>query len=693
MRRRRIAVEELTPGQAAAELAALADEIAGHDRAYHQRDAPLVSDAEYDALRRRLEAIEARFPDLAGANSPSTRVGAPPAAGFAKVAHARPMLSLSNAFDADDVREFVARVRRFLGLGEDDAVELVAEPKIDGLSVSLRYEGGRLITGATRGDGTVGEDITRNLETVADVPGAIVAAVPDVLEVRGEMYMTKDDFAALNERQAAAGEKVFANPRSAAAGSLRQLDATITARRPLRFFAYAAGEVSAPVASTHWEFLTVLGDWGFPTSPLARALKDLDHALAFHRDTNEMRSRLPYDIDGVVYKVDRLDWQERLGAAGRAPRWAVAHKFPAEKARTVVRDITVQVGRTGTLTPVADLDPVTVGGVVVARASLHNEDEIARKDVRVGDTVVVQRAGDVIPQVLSVVADERPAASKPYRFPGRCPECGSLAVREAGEAARRCSGGLVCPAQVVERLKHFVSRHALDIEGLGGKHIEAFWKDGLVETPADIFLLANRRSDIEARQGWGAQSADNLLNAIAAQRTVALARFIFGLGIRQVGPATARLLAKQYGSFSAWRRAMTIAADLESETYAELVAVDGIGVSVAGDLVAFFAEAHNRKVLGALEKELTIEDFAVPAAHSSPVAGKTVVFTGSLETLTRGEAKARAEALGAKVAGSVSKRTDYVVVGADAGSKAKKAAGLGVETLSEAEWLAMIDTG
>lgn len=691
---RDIAAEALTSDQAAQDLAALADEIAGHDRAYHQEDAPVVSDAEYDALRRRNEAIEARFPDLVREDSPSTRVGASASGGFAKVPHARPMLSLNNAFDSDDVREFGARIRRFLGLADDEIVAILAEPKIDGLSVSLRYENGAFVLGATRGDGAVGEDITANLRTIDEVPARLSGNdVPDVVEVRGEVYMTGDDFAALNVRQETAGEKVFANPRNAAAGSLRQLDPTITAARPLRLFAYAWGKISGAPAETQEGFLARLSAWGFQVNPLVRLCADIDEVLALHKELEDQRATLPYDIDGVVYKINRLDWQERLGFVSRAPRWAIAHKFAAEQAQTILEEITIQVGRTGTLTPVANLAPVTVGGVVVSRATLHNEDEIERKDVRVGDTVIIQRAGDVIPQVVSAVTDKRPPDSRPFPFPDHCPDCGSLAVREEGEVAKRCTGGLVCPAQAVERLKHFVSRNALDIEGLGGKHIDNFWQDGLIRTPADIFRLPDSVDAIAEREGWGRQSADNLGAAIAARATVPFDRFVFALGIRQVGQATARLLAKQYGNLKAWRDAMDDAQDRDSEAYGDLVNIEGIGPSVADDILAFFAEPHNRNALADLASLMTVEAFEAPDEGSSPVAGKTVVFTGSLETVTRNEAKARAETLGAKVAGSVSKKTDYVIVGADAGSKARKAEALGVVILSEQEWLELIADG
>jgi DNA ligase (NAD+) len=591
------------------------------------------------------------------------------------------------------VGEFFQGIRRFLKELQNDpaaVIEVVAEPKIDGLSIALRYEGGRFVQGATRGDGAVGEDVTANLRTVKDLPQELDGQVPAVLEVRGEVYMARDDFLALNAAQEAAGSKVFANPRNAAAGSLRQLDPTITAARPLSLFVYAAGEMSEPVAGSHWDFLARLRDFGFPTNPLARLCRSVDEVLTFHREMVETRAGLPYDIDGIVYKVNRFDWQERLGFVSRSPRWAVAHKFPAEQAQTVLREITIQVGRTGALTPVANLEPVTVGGVVVSRATLHNEDEIARKDVRAGDRVVVQRAGDVIPQVVSVFLDQRPKDSPPYDFPEVCPICQSLAVREPGEAVRRCTGGLICPAQAVERLKHFVSRNAFDIDGLGEKHILAFWQDELIRTPGDIFRLHDKLDQLSGREGWGEKSIANLLAALESRRTIALERFIYALGIRQVGQATARLLAKHYGTLEAWRAAMTAAADRESTDYADLVNIDQIGPLVAADLLDFFAEAHNREVLDDLARELEIEPFVQAETAGSPVAGKTVVFTGTLETLSRSEAKARAETLGAKVAGSVSKRTDFVVVGADAGSKARKAQDLGVTTLTEAEWLAMI---
>ncbi|MCH7540357.1 MAG: NAD-dependent DNA ligase LigA [Proteobacteria bacterium] len=687
---REIPAEELTAEQAAAELEALAQELAHHDKLYYGDAAPEISDAAYDALRRRNQAIETRFPELIRPDSPSLRVGAAPAAGFAKVVHSKPMLSLANAFSADEVGDFVARLHRFLGLDAGAPIEVLAEPKIDGLSAALRYEGGRLVRGATRGDGQVGEDITANIGTVDDVPKALAGAdAPELIEIRGEVYMRRSDFLALNQAQTAAGKAPFANPRNAAAGSVRQLDPRVTAGRPLRFFAYGWGEVSGPIGATLEEARDRLESWGFRLNQPARLCRSVDELLAFYEETFGTRGELAYDIDGVVYKVNRLDWQDRLGMVSRAPRWATAHKFPAEQAQTTLKAIAVNVGRTGALTPVAELEPVTVGGVVVSRATLHNEDEIKRKDIRPGDTVVVQRAGDVIPQVVSVVKEKRPKGAKPYRFPRRCPACGSRAVRQEDEAARRCTGGLVCPAQAMERLKHFVSRDAFDIEGLGEKHIEAFWEDGLIRTPNDIFRLKERTEELKTREGWGEQSVNNLLAAVEQHRDIALERFIYALGIRQVGQATARLLAKQYGSLGAWRQAMEAAEDREGEAYRELVAIDGIGPLVAADIAAFFAEPHNRAVLEELARELRVADFEAPAG-ASPIAGKTVVFTGGLETMTRSEAKARAEALGAKVASSVSAKTDYVILGAAAGSKAKKAEELGVTTLSEEEWLELI---
>ena len=696
-----IDADDLTREQAELELERLAAEISGHDQRYYQDDAPTVSDAEYDRLRLRNAAIETRFPDLVRDDSPSGRVGAAPAEKFDKVTHAVSMLSLGNAFNDDDVREFCDRIRRFLGLEADEKVDVTAEPKIDGLSASLRYESGRLVLGATRGDGQVGENVTANLRTVVDIPETLAGeGWPDVVEVRGEVYMSHADFAALNARQEADGKPPFANPRNSAAGSLRQLDSKITAQRPLRFFAYAWGEMSAEPFETQADAIACLSVWGFSTNPLFKRCGSVEEMLDVYREIEEQRATLGYDIDGVVYKVDRLDWQKRLGFRSRAPRWAIAHKFPAEKATTVLNGIDIQVGRTGQLTPVARLEPVTVGGVVVSNTTLHNEDEIVRKDIRIGDTVIVQRAGDVIPQVLGPVLEKRPKDSEPYVFPDVCPACGSLAVRELNpktgkhDAARRCTGGLICPAQAVERLKHFVSRTAYDIEGLGAKQVEAFYEDGLVAQPADIFTLAARdeRSlkKLKDREGWGETSVANLFAAIDERRNVGLDRFIFALGIRHVGETTGRLLARTYGTIEAFVEAMEKAGDPEAEAYKELVAVDGIGDVVAEAIAQFFAEAHNRDVLSALMEEVSPAPLE-QADTSSAVAGKTVVFTGTLERMTRSEAKVRAEGLGAKVSGSVSAKTDYLVAGPGAGSKLKKAEELGVEVLSEDDWLAMID--
>ncbi|HUT50373.1 MAG TPA: NAD-dependent DNA ligase LigA [Alphaproteobacteria bacterium] len=697
--------EMLDEAQAKIELKRLATEIKHHDRLYYQDSKPEISDAEYDVLRRRNDAIEARFPNFVRTDSPTKQVGVGPAEGFAEVRHSVPMLSLGNAFDDTEVREFVAGVRRFLKELRDDPsipLELVAEPKIDGLSAAVRYEQGRFVLGTTRGNGEVGEDVTANLATVVDLPKALKGGdIPEVLEVRGEVYMRKDDFAALNVAREAAGDPLYANPRNSASGSLRQIDASVTASRKLHFFAYAWGKLSEPPGNDYWHFLERLRAWGFSVNPYARLCPTVDEALALYGEIGAERATLPYDIDGVVYKVNRLDWQDRLGMVSRAPRWAVAHKFPAEQAETVLEQIDIQVGRTGALTPVARLKPVTVGGVVVANATLHNEDEIKRKDIREGDTVVIQRAGDVIPQVVRVVTEKRPKTASPYVFPDHCPRCNSLAVREEGEVVRRCTGGLICPAQAVRRLKHFVSRTAFDIEGLGSKHIDDFWEDHTIQRPGDIFRLHEKRAELAARDGWGEQSAEKLLAAIEARRTIPFDRFIYALGIRQIGDATAKLLARNYESLDALRYAMIAAgteraaephemkkAETVGEVFAELCNINGVGFSVADDLIAFFREPHNLDVLDDLARELSIEAIAAPAA-SSPVSGKTIVFTGTLETMTRPEAKARAESLGAKVSGSVSKKTDYVVIGAEAGTKAKKAAELGVQILSEAEWVAL----
>jgi DNA ligase (NAD+) len=691
-------VDSLTMEEAATELERLAGEIAGHDERYYQQDAPAISDADYDALRRRNDDIEARFPELVRPDSPSQRVGAPPAEKFAKVRHSVAMLSLDNAFGRDDVEGFVDQIRRFLRLDVEAETVFTAEPKIDGLSVSLRYENGRFVQGATRGDGLEGEDITANLRTVEDVPARLKGSgFGDVCEVRGEVYMTHADFARLNERQQEAGKAVFANPRNSAAGSLRQLDPAVTASRPLRFFAYGWGETGKLPADTQWGVYDHMRDWGLPTNPLMRQVKSVDEMMAFHAEIEAGRAALGYDIDGVVYKLDRLDWQQRLGFRTRTPRWAIAHKFPAEKATTILEAIEIQVGRTGALTPVAKLKPVNVGGVVVRNATLHNEDEIARKDVRVGDTVIVQRAGDVIPQIVEVVADKRPEGSEPYAFPTVCPACGSHAVREVNQktgkldVVRRCTGGLVCPAQAMERLRHFVSRNAFDIEGMGEKIILAFHQEGLVRTPADIFTLeardAQRPDRIRDRDGWGETSAKNLFAAIDARRTIGLDRFIYALGIRHVGETTARLLARSYGTLEAFLTAMREAArGRDTEAFADLDSIGGIGEVVAAAIAEFFAEPHNIEVVEALLEHVTVTP--LPSVDTaSPVAGKTVVFTGALERMTREEAKAMAERLGAKVSGSVSRKTDLVVAGPGAGSKLKSAQGFGVEVIDEAEWL------
>jgi DNA ligase (NAD+) len=681
-------IDSLTEPEAAAELARLAREIAHHDAAYHTHDAPEITDADYDALRRRNAAIEARFPALIRPDSPSTRIGGAPESGFAKIRHRVPMLSLDNAFDAAEFAEFCARAKRFLGRTEP--LVFVAEPKIDGLSISLTYEHGRFIRGATRGDGTEGEDVTANLRTMKSVPDHLHGDAPALIEIRGEVFMTKADFLALNQSQAESGGKVFANPRNAAAGSLRQLDATITASRPLSLFAYAQGESSEPVAATHWEYLDWLKSRGFDVNPLSRRLGSEADAETFHQEIGLERAGLGYDIDGVVYKIDDLALQRRLGFVGRAPRWAIAWKFPAEQATTILRDIRIQVGRTGALTPVAELEPVNVGGVLVARATLHNEDEIARKDIRVGDTVVLQRAGDVIPQIVSVVLDRRPQGSEPYQFPIICPACGSHAVRPPGEVVRRCTGGLICPAQRVERLIHFVSRPAFDIDGLGDKTIQEFYDEGWLHGPADVFKLPEREAEIATREGWGKLSARNLTRAITARRTIPLERFIFALGIRRIGSTNARLLARHYGSYANWREQMLAATTIGSDERLALGSINGIGPTIAEELTDFFGEPRNVATLDELAAELTIEDAVQANAADSPITGKTVVFTGTLETMTRPEAKARAESLGAKVTDTVSKKTDIVVVGADAGSKARKAAELGVRTMTEAEWQELV---
>ena len=685
--------EELTRDAAERELERLAQEIRRHDELYYTHSATELSDAEYDALRRRNEAIEARFPDLKRADSPSDRVGAPPASTFAKVRHSRPMLSLGNALSDDDVAEFLGRVRRFLNLDEDEPVVLYGEPKIDGLSATLHYHEGRLVLGATRGDGETGEDVTANLRTLRDLPHTLTGAdVPERLEIRGEVYIGLADFAALNREREAAGEEAFVNPRNTASGGLRQLDTALTAKRRLRFFAHGWGEASESLGKRQGDVLARLDAWGFALAPHARRCANLDEALALHREIAAARPSLDFEIDGVVFKVDRLDWQERLGAAGRAPRWAIAYKFPAEQAETLLHRISISVGRTGALTPVAELEPVYVGGVTVSRATLHNEDEIARKDIRAGDTVVVQRAGDVIPQVVRVIENKRPADSESFAPPAVCPECGSHAVREEGEAVRRCTGGLVCPAQALERLRHFVARDAFDIEGLGAKQIEAFYAEGRLKSPAEIFDLEEKdgkeQGFLAELEGWGETSANKLFRAIDTRRDISLDRFIFALGIRHTGQSIARLFARRFRTVDDWRSALEAAARSESGALDALIEIDGIGPAVAQANTEFISETSNREILDALCERLTIMPFEAPAADS-PVAGKTVVFTGKLQRMTRQEAKARAEALGAQVAGSVSRSTDYVIAGEDAGSKLKKAKALDVTVLSEDEWLAV----
>jgi DNA ligase (NAD+) len=711
-------VGKLTRAEASQELQRLATEIALHDRRYYNEDQPTISDAAYDALRRRNLAIEARFQNLVRSDSPSMRVGTKPSEKFAKVVHDVPMLSLDNAFSDGDVGDFVVRVRRFLALKDDDALIVTAEPKIDGLSATLRYENGVLVQAATRGDGSEGEDITANVRTIRDIPLRLYGEAPDLLEVRGEIYMSHREFAALNARQEKEGKQIYANPRNSAAGSVRQLDPAITASRALNFFAYAWGAVSKLPAHTQWDMLQAFKFYGFHINPLTKRCETVEEILAFYREIEEERADLGYDIDGVVYKIDDRALQSRLGFVSRSPRWAIAHKFPAEQAETVINDIEIQVGRTGKLTPVAKLKPVTVGGVVVQNATLHNEDEIGRKDVRIGDTVVVQRAGDVIPQIVRVILERRPNGAKPYKFPDKCPVCDSHAVRDVDEKTgradvdRRCTGGLICPAQAVERLRHFVSRDAFDIEGFGGTYIETLYQAGLLKEPADIFALT-RKPDVlgrvlaDKRTEQGAQRralagkeatkkaskkgedgegklVGNLVAAIEMRRAVSLDRFINALGIRHVGETTARLIARNYRTVEAWLEAMRAKDAVE-----DLDAIEGIGLTVAEAIRDFFDEPHNRKALDRLLKEVNVVPVKAPA-KVSPVSGQTVVFTGSLEKMTRAEAKARAESLGAKVSASVSSKTDLVVAGPGAGSKLADAQKFGVKVIDEDAWLEMI---
>jgi len=702
-------VDTLTKAQARVELKRLALEIESHDKSYYQEDAPKISDAEYDALRQRFNAIEARFPELVTSDSPSQKVGAQPSGRFAKVRHAVPMLSLDNAFAETDVVDFVARIRRFLKLGDGDRIAFSAEPKIDGLSMSLRYEGGELVTAATRGDGAVGEDVTANIRTLEDVPKKLKGRnVPDVCEVRGEVYMTKQAFLALNERQKAAGDTVFANPRNSAAGSLRQKDSRITASRPLGFFAYSWGEMSDMPETTQSGMIKWFERCGFRTNPLTELCNSVEQLLAFHREIETRRSHLDYDIDGVVYKVDRIDWQERLGFVSRTPRWAIAHKFPAERAMTALRDIEIQVGRTGSFTPVGKLEPVGVGGVIVQNVTLHNEDYIRGigghgeelregRDIRIGDTVIVQRAGDVIPQVVDVVLDKRPKNARPYQFPKRCPcPLHTDVVREetaTGEegARARCTGEFACPYQKIEHLKLFASRRAFDIDGLGEKQIEFFFENGWVKEPADIFTLEARNTKLrlEEIEGYGQTSVRNLFESIRRRREIPLERFIYALGMRHVGETTALSLARGYGAWQAFHDACLRIAKRDEEAMAEMDALDQIGETVIASIKAYFGESHNRGIVERLTKEVTIVDTERPKSNSA-IAGKTVVFTGALEKMTRDEAKARAERLGAKVSGSVSKKTDYVVAGPGAGSKLTEAKKHGVAVLTEDEWLKLI---
>ena len=688
-------IKELSRQEAAAELERIATEMAKADIAYYQNDNPYLTDAEYDTLKKRNQDIEIRFPELIRPDSPSKKIGAPLKSGFGKIPHRFPMLSLGDIFTIEEVSDFVMSIKRFLNT--TDNIDFMAEPKIDGLSFSARYENRRFVQGATRGDGKTGEDITANLKTIKQLPQQLPESAPEVLEIRGEVYMSKTDFFALNEKYEKEGKKTFANPRNAAAGSLRQLDSKITEERNLSLFAYTWGEVSERCWASQTEFFDRLKEWGFPTNPLNQLCHNLQEIDNNFTRLMQIRAELPYDIDGIVYKVDSIALQERLGFLTRTPRWAVAHKFPAEQAVTQINDIRIQVGRTGALTPVADLKPVNVGGVVVSHATLHNEDEIKRKDIRIGDTVIIQRAGDVIPQVVQVLPEKRPSDSQEFIFPHTCPQCGAHAIREEDEAVRRCTGGLTCPAQAIERLIHFVSREAFNIEGMGDKIIDDFYHEGILHNPADIFTLEQRNEDgdlfshqknsalhLESREGWGKKSVEKLFAAIRARKSIDLPRFIYALGIRQVGSATSRLIAQNYGSFANF---MT---DMQNKETAKLISIDGIGGAMAKDIVEFFQEEHNLQTIHNLLQYVTVEEYIDQTNYNSPIAGKTVVFTGTLERMARAEAKAQAQTLGAKVAGSVSKNTDYVIMGADAGSKAAKAKELGITILTEDEYLKLI---
>ena len=688
-------ISAITEQQAKEELERIAKEVAKSDIAYYQNDMPYLTDAEYDRLKHLNAEIEKKFPHLIRADSPSKRIGAPLQSGFGKVSHRFPMLSLGDVFSMEEVEDFINGVKRFLNTEKD--IAFLCEPKIDGLSFTARYEKRVFVQGATRGDGSTGEDITENLRTISQLPQKIEGNVPDILEVRGEVYMSKADFMALNQKNESEGKKLFANPRNAAAGSLRQLNAQITKERNLSIFAYTWGEVSERLWNTQEDFFNHLKNWGFPVNPnntLCQTISDIEN---FFQNLMEIRASLAYDIDGVVYKVNDIALQERLGFLTRTPRWAIAHKFPAEQAVTTINNIRIQVGRTGALTPVADLVPVNVGGVIVSHATLHNEDEIKRKDVRIGDSVIIQRAGDVIPQIVAVIKEKRPTDSIEFVFPEKCPQCGAHAIREEDEAVRRCTGGLTCPAQAIERLKHFVSRDAMDIEGLGSKIIEDFYNEGIIKSPVDIFTLEERNSgneydlfsqnqglQLEKREGWGRKSVENLFSAIKSRKNISLPKFIYALGIRQVGTATARLIAQNFGTWN------NFAQDMILQETDKLTSIDGIGEAMAKDIVEFFQEEHNLQTIEQLKKYINIEDFADKINYETPLAGKTVVFTGTLTQMTRAEAKAKALSAGAKVAGSVSKNTDYVIIGADAGSKATKAAELGVNIISEDDFLKML---